>query len=235
MLRGESIVWYHANILLDAIYMVERDIARGMKHSDQIKEYYRVLDSLRPPRAQFAADDKNTKGCATYHCGDSKLECYNDYRPRWNERLSLINQVVNMGNWTWNNNTLNSWQLNGGYLDTPASLKAQAGEGISLKVKVAAHPEIMLVSNKPSQLQNCTFYLDANVPPSRLQRYTRPSKLAPLPRPSASKAYVLIKDLPFGDHVLTITDCVSSTSLTHMMTWLSEEDYYAKKDLAATK
>jgi len=103
LLRGESNAWYHATVLMDAIYMIEHDMERGMKRDDQIAGYRRVLDSLHPS-GRSALDlswynsNPQWKTCQRYYALEAKVECYNDFRPKWNPRLSLHNQLVNKGN-----------------------------------------------------------------------------------------------------------------------------------------
>ena len=36
MLRGEAFAWTHGNILLDAIYMIEKDMEKGLSHKHML-------------------------------------------------------------------------------------------------------------------------------------------------------------------------------------------------------
>jgi hypothetical protein len=219
LMRGEALAWYHAHMLLDAIYMVERDIERGEKHDTLLKEYTKVLDILRPAPNMTEAETAN---CEKYHC-DKKMECFNDFRPRWNERLSFRNQVVNENEWEWVNNSLNSWQLRGQYLDTPAFYRCEANETfdcgpLSWKITIdASTDEIKLIAS------NFTFFIDLNVPVDKMTNYVLPTAVKPWPhRCDTNPDLKVISGIPLGTHVISMwgLDVPRMVgSISHLFTW----------------
>jgi hypothetical protein len=224
MLRGEAIVWYHAHILLDAIYMVGQGIRRE-NHDALVKEYTRTLDALHPP---LKPTTESLSQCATYFCQGSKIECYDDYRPRWSERLSLRNQVVNNNSWTWSNASLGPWQITAGYLDTAVSFdcKGNACGALSVKISVSVHPNIMLVGGGIKT--SADFFIDLNVKKEAHSNYVMPLTAKNWTNFNNMDKHpaVMLTEIPGGEHILSIKprgDAGSDTeiTLTHLMSWVA--------------
>lgn len=230
LIRGEAIAWYHANQLLDAIYMVERDLARGEKPASLLREYRRVMDTLRP-KPSIALTSADYKPCRELHC-EQKMECYNDYRPKYNDRLSLRNLVIAQNDWVWHNASLNYWQLAGGYLDTGVEYTCSTNEthvcgDLSLRL-----PTITVISEVAYILSaNYTVYFDLNVPVEKLKHYKAPASLKPWPHLSyqANRRLDYAVELPPGDHVMTIRNIQPPEwrkrgSFSHLFTWKAPEE-----------
>lgn len=216
LLRAEAMAYFHAMILLDAIYMVEKDISREKNMHSLILEYEKILDALHPK-----LEPEGSARCAYRHCYH-KQECYHDYRPKWNERLSLHNIVINQGKWLWNNNSLTPSQLLTGYLDTPAyySCAALPCDELSFKASVSTEPYILAVG----VLNNMTFYIDINVPETKLTGYKRPDSLKPWVNVRLGNMEAELVDVPVGNHVITIVvDGIipkRMPTLSHVIVWI---------------
>ncbi len=158
-------------------------------------------------------------------CGGSKQfyceyqhQCYDDYRPRWNERLSLRNQVVQVGEgWDWKNYSLTDWQLRGGYLDTAVSYNCATPPCGPLSFKTTVHvvPVVQLVS---VPVNSSNIYVDTK-PPADLTNYKRPPHLKPWEGLVNAWNSVQIVNLPSGHLVISI-EPYSKAALSHVITWL---------------
>lgn len=91
--RGESIVFIHALAILDAIFMIEKDLASGKTASVLAAEYTKTFDSLIPALRSPASCD--IKGL---HC-KYKATCYTDYAPHFNRKRTLSELVVGKSTW----------------------------------------------------------------------------------------------------------------------------------------
>ena len=238
MLRGESIVWYHAHMLLDAIYMIEHDLERGESYQKLTTEYQKVLDTLRPDNPKIG---DAVSQCSKWHC-DKKLECFDDYRPRWNDRLSLLKQVVQNVGWHFSNASLNDWQIRGQYLDTPTHLGCygknvnETCDNLSFKVMVQSVPEVQFVTSVGPQ--DFKFYVDLNVPDDKLVGYKKPSDIKTWESVEYEKDRFILTKIPPGRHVVTASarqmpDYADSKGkpkkslppyITHMFTWKDIEE-----------
>lgn len=218
-MKGESVSWYHAMILLDAIYMVEKDFERGETAEKQIKEYRKVLDALAP---RTPLNPPPTE-CEKYHC-QYKLECYNDYRPKWNYRLSLRDLVVRQDMWGWINNSLSEWQIKGQYLDTRVEYICQDEKcgALSIVVRVSTVSEAILSGS----FEGARFFVDLNVPQAKRKNYQLPATLNSWPDVQISDPkhmnIATLRRLPTGDHVLSIAPGSFSKpiSVSHLMVWI---------------
>lgn len=177
-------------------------------------EYEKVLDVLRPDVVP------PPKLCAGYHC-DVQHQCYTDYRPSWNPRLSLKGLALHEGNWSYSNPPLNGWQLRAGYLDTPVSYScgdAFCGD-LSLKFSVnETTPYIYFIGT----FKNVTVYVDPNVPETKMASYHRPAHLKPWAGVDM-RNLMEVNKLPGGTHVVTLApnplgNPIAAT-LTHILTW----------------
>ncbi len=165
-----------------------------------------------------------------YNC-HYQHQCYDDFRPRWNSRLSLRSLIVRQSDWTWLNASLNEWQLKAGYLDVSATYKCynRSCGDLSFKIAVAEVPQIILVGIKtPERL---LYYVGKYVPDSQLSQYTM-SLTAVKWNYSLVKSAVYLTGLPLnGQHVITLRpnhtecgpECDSCAALTHVITWLARK------------
>ena len=239
MQRGEAFAWTHGNILLDTIYMIEKDLAKGLSHKHMLggasiclnilnhlfpliscvlplySEYTKVLEALFPsgpaPPPKYCGGSKNLY-CEYQH------QCFDDYRPRWSERLSLRNQVVQTGSgWAWKNYSLSEWQLRAGYLDTAVYYVCDAPPCGALSFKTTVHvvPAIQLVS---IPVNSSNIFVDTK-PPADLTNYKRPAHLKAWEGVVSSFGSVQITGLPSGHMVISI-EPYNKATLSHVITWL---------------
>eukprot|EP01041_Mallomonas_annulata_P007212 gene7212-14708_t len=147
LLRGESLVWLYAHILLDAMVEVQRVLSEGGNET----VFQHRLDVLQPPLPP-------PKTCSPW-C-DRPPVCYTNFMPHYNENRTLENLLVN-------NDT--KWKLivpdhsNHDYLDLKPYYKSPGpGHEIHFKIDVNSNKGIVYVccSSYKDALLHAIFTLD---------------------------------------------------------------------------
>lgn len=159
-------------------------------------------------------------GGGSYHC-EVQHQCYTDYRPSWNPRLSLKGLSLKQGNWSYNNPPLNSWQVRAGYLDTPVSFSCGNADCGDLSFKFTVNqstPYIYFIGS----FKNISVYVDPNVPETKLLNYRRPGLLEPWTK-IVQRSVLEVNSLPGGTHVITLAPTPKgspiSGTVSHILTW----------------
>ena len=88
--RGESVAYLHALTILDAIFMIEKDL-KASSASTLLSKYTTELDKLQPPLP-------HPKSCSKVFCDDRPV-CYTDFTPHHNPSTFLHDIVVGETKW----------------------------------------------------------------------------------------------------------------------------------------
>lgn len=92
MLRAETIVWTQTLTLLDAMYMVQRDLAAKHSPAMLFAHYSAALDKLQPPLP-------STARCSHYHCL-SRPTCFTDFMPHYASNMTIEQITVGRTKWS---------------------------------------------------------------------------------------------------------------------------------------
>jgi hypothetical protein len=209
MLRGEAIAWLYAMALLDAIFMLEKDL-KTTKPGALSEVYKEKLEALQPPMPA-------PKHCKGYHC-EQKMTCYTDYQPHYSPDMKLDDLIV--GETKWQYTGKGDEPRKEGHLDfKPAwSGKNEADGELSFRIKVENADYVWIFGD----LKNSVVYLDPNAA-ANLQKKTDGSGYIYTPtanrliwtKKTVDHDDIHLTDLPKGEHVVSIQKGV----LTHVITW----------------
>ncbi len=168
---------------------------------------------------------------ANLHCAE-KVYCYNNYHPHFNPGLHLHSLVVGLTDWTYVNRTstpTQRWVVTQ-YQDFKEyySSSRSAGE-IHFRVNVSNASRAVQFCG---DTKNAVFYVDTNVPASRLH-----SSYTPTNSGSTSTATTAIRlpwskisqplctelsGLPVGSHVVSVAKNATNGAdvvITHVLMW----------------
>lgn len=206
MFRGEAIAFLHALTTLDAIYMIEGDVAGGADMSTLFKKYDDKLKELQPalPTPKLCEKDG-------FFCG-KRATCYTDFTPHYNKDRFLKQLVIGKSVWKEEGDELTDWHLRSGFQDLkPAFTNENAPGELFLKVPTGETPYILICGAGGESLKHITIQLDLNGGEDASFDY---SKYSFESRPGKSEIvtwkdrhYIgaectLLKEVPKGTHII---------------------------------
>lgn len=97
MWRGEEIVWLHALTMLDAIFMIEKDLQAGQKKEELYKTYAAAMDSLQGPLPDAPAPGTSCNAQGR-HCQYRSI-AYTDYSHLAQLNRTLTGIIVGKSDW----------------------------------------------------------------------------------------------------------------------------------------
>eukprot|EP01038_Epipyxis_sp_PR26KG_P015090 gene15090-20305_t len=219
MIRGEILAYNYLNIILDAIYMIENDLMNTTFEDKTalIKHYDNKWKELR------VSIPENPLYCS--HECKYIPNCYTNFEPHFNPK-GLISHIIigNHSNWNLIHKE-GSWGTTDkkyGYKDYKHYYSSKVPKAeIYLKVENIRLNIIKLFAASKESLKYVSFHLDPNITiqshtqsqfhaksdshvHSRVQEYIPSTQRYQLTNRKDSVEEVMLLDIPFGNHVLTI-------------------------------
>lgn len=226
LMRGEIIAYRYAYILLDAIYMVQRDMKQyGV---DELRSNYRAKLQLLQPDIGFLSPS---------YCDDiCKFPpiCYTDFEPNYNEEKKLNHILLESSCDTSDCKRWNRIQVKKdvpglgnsqyGWLDRrPIYESSGVNSTISFSLEVRNH-SIAILCGYPikESLKYASFYLDQNISLTKGEAYLPSNSMLKWnDRVYFNSECTKLMNLPKGRHVLTIKSDSQSrkSSLSHVISF----------------
>jgi len=156
MLRGEFLAYDHLMPMLDAMYMVKKELDNGAKSKTLADTYKAKVDELMPPMGL-------PKYCGNYHCAD-KPTCFTNFYPHFPTNMTLTELVVGRNEWRMDGYMpTDSWHGKYGLRDLKPELKAQpkrpSGGDLHLKVNIDNTNYAWICG---SQLDSSLYFLEVD-------------------------------------------------------------------------
>ena len=220
LLRGEFIAWLHGLAMLDAIYMVKKELAAGATVATLHETYKAKVNELMPPMG-------GPKRCQKYHC-EEKPQCFTNYYPHFPKDHTLTELVVGKNAWSYQGSIPTAgWHGKYGFRDLKPYFKVDKskpdGGGLHLKVTIGKEDYAWICGSK---LENSDFYLHENGQDSLPKKegghqpYTPPKDRKKLTNQASEGVLDCrhLSKLPKGKHIISVEFKYNSTDASQVYT-----------------
>lgn len=178
MWRGESIVWLHALTLLDALFMVEKDLKAGRTRQQLYEAYSTAMETLQGPLPPPPAVGTSCN-IAGRHC-ELKAMAFTDYSYLHQLKRTLTSIVVGKSDWIedmalYPGETPGPDFATSRYqLERKPSYHNEGRDGeIYVKILTGSTPFVLLCGAKQESLKHTVLTLDLHAAEDDSKDYTQ--------------------------------------------------------------